>query len=48
MSAEPAEGQAGGAGGRSNYRRIGHKGADAIATGNTAETSKPQSVTAST
>jgi glycerophosphoryl diester phosphodiesterase len=36
MSAEPAEGKPGAGEGIPAYRRIGHKGADAIATGNTA------------
>jgi glycerophosphoryl diester phosphodiesterase len=37
MSAEPAEGKQEAREGLPTYRRIGHKGADAIATGNTAE-----------
>ncbi len=37
MSAEPAEGKDGGREGIPAYRRVGHKGADAIVTGNTAE-----------
>jgi glycerophosphoryl diester phosphodiesterase len=37
MSAEPAEGQEEARDGIPAYRRIGHKGADAIATGNTAD-----------
>jgi len=35
MAAEPAEGQTDAQGGTRVYRRIGHKGADAIVTGNT-------------
>src|SRR5258705_10177676 len=37
MSAEPAEGKQEGRDGIPAYRRIGHKGADAITTGNTAD-----------
>jgi glycerophosphoryl diester phosphodiesterase len=37
MSAEPAEAKQGAPEGIPTYRRIGHKGADAIVTGNTAE-----------
>jgi glycerophosphoryl diester phosphodiesterase len=37
MSAEPAEGKQGAPEGVPAYRRIGHKGADAIVTGNTAD-----------
>jgi glycerophosphoryl diester phosphodiesterase len=37
MSAEPAEGKEEAGNGIPAYRRIGHKGADAIATGNTAD-----------
>jgi glycerophosphoryl diester phosphodiesterase len=37
MSAEPAEGKRGAPRSTRTYRRIGHKGADAIVTGNTAE-----------
>ena len=48
MSAEPAEGKQEAREGVPAYRRIGHKGADAIATGNTPRASTPQSITAST
>ena len=37
MAAEPAKGQTDAQGDTRDYRRIGHKGADAIVTGNTAD-----------